>query len=57
VLKDGHVSEVGTHAELLEQNGIYAELWNGMCSTSPARREDLTLLCPCSPRTFVGPGY
>ncbi|PYH91537.1 P-loop containing nucleoside triphosphate hydrolase protein [Aspergillus ellipticus CBS 707.79] len=28
VLKEGHVAEKGSHRELLEQNGIYAELWN-----------------------------
>lgn len=29
VLKEGHVAEKGSHRDLLEQNGIYAELWNG----------------------------
>jgi ATP-binding cassette subfamily B (MDR/TAP) protein 7 len=29
VLKDGRVAEMGSHRELLDQNGIYAELWNG----------------------------
>ncbi|RJE20657.1 hypothetical protein PHISCL_07000 [Aspergillus sclerotialis] len=28
VLKDGQVAESGSHRELLESNGIYAELWN-----------------------------
>jgi ABC-type multidrug transport system fused ATPase/permease subunit len=28
VLKDGVVSEEGTHDELLEINGLYAEMWN-----------------------------
>ncbi|KAF9885177.1 Iron-sulfur clusters transporter atm1, mitochondrial [Aspergillus nanangensis] len=28
VLKDGHVEEMGSHRELLDRNGIYAELWN-----------------------------
>ena len=29
VLKDGRVAESGKHAQLLVENGIYAELWNG----------------------------
>ncbi|OJJ98033.1 hypothetical protein ASPACDRAFT_80144 [Aspergillus aculeatus ATCC 16872] len=28
VLKEGRVVEIGSHRELLEQNGIYSELWN-----------------------------
>ncbi|KAF7155166.1 hypothetical protein CNMCM5623_006593 [Aspergillus felis] len=28
VLKDGRVAEMGSHRELLDQNGIYAELWS-----------------------------
>jgi ATP-binding cassette, subfamily B, bacterial len=28
VLDDGKITEDGTHAELLEQNGLYASLWN-----------------------------
>jgi ATP-binding cassette subfamily B (MDR/TAP) protein 7 len=28
VLNDGEVAESGTHAELLEKNGIYAKLWS-----------------------------
>ncbi len=28
VLKDGVVAEQGTHEELLELNGTYAEMWN-----------------------------
>ncbi|KAL4763053.1 ATP-binding cassette Fe/S cluster precursor transporter ATM1 [Aspergillus foveolatus] len=28
VLKDGQVAELGSHRELLELDGIYAELWN-----------------------------
>ncbi|CAG8343561.1 unnamed protein product [Penicillium nalgiovense] len=28
VLKEGHVAEMGSHRELLEHDGIYAELWN-----------------------------
>lgn len=29
VLKDGKVAESGSHRELVEKNGVYAELWNG----------------------------
>ncbi|KEY73761.1 hypothetical protein S7711_03070 [Stachybotrys chartarum IBT 7711] len=28
VLKDGGVAEMGTHRELIDQNGVYAELWS-----------------------------
>ncbi|KAJ5779749.1 ABC transporter integral membrane type 1 [Penicillium paradoxum] len=28
VLKEGHVAEMGSHRELLDRDGIYAELWN-----------------------------
>ncbi|KAJ5082922.1 hypothetical protein N7532_011965 [Penicillium argentinense] len=28
VLKDGQVAEIGSHRELLELEGVYAELWN-----------------------------
>ena len=28
VLDKGHIAEQGTHAELLEQNGLYAKLWS-----------------------------
>lgn len=36
VLQDGHVVESGTHAQLLEMKGVYAELWHGECSSSPS---------------------
>ena len=28
VLKDGVVNEQGTHEELLEKDGLYADMWN-----------------------------
>jgi ABC transporter ATM len=34
VLKDGMVAERGNHSELLEQSGVYAELWNGKLARS-----------------------
>lgn len=40
VLKDGHVVESGTHAQLLEMKGVYAELWHGECSFVPFISED-----------------
>jgi ABC transporter ATM len=33
VLKDGEVAEMGSHRELLDLEGVYAELWNGKYST------------------------
>lgn len=33
VLKDGQVVETGSHRELLDLEGVYAELWNGECAT------------------------
>lgn len=36
VLKDGHVAEQGSHRELLEENGIYAQLWHGMETNWPS---------------------
>ena len=32
VIKDGKVNSSGTHAELLKQNGLYAEMWNAHIS-------------------------
>lgn len=41
VLKDGRVAEIGSHRELLELGGIYAELWNGELGL-PADTMELT---------------
>ena len=32
VLNDGSVAESGTHSQLMDENGIYSELWNGSSS-------------------------
>ena len=34
VLKDGVVAEEGTHDELLELNGVYADMWNMQLNSS-----------------------
>ena len=34
VMKDGDIVEQGTHEELLEQNGFYAELYNSQFAKS-----------------------
>ena len=38
VLKEGVVAEQGTHEELLEKNGLYAEMWNMQLSSSATSR-------------------
>lgn len=32
VLREGHVAEKGTHKELIDQGGLYSELWSGKLS-------------------------
>ena len=36
VMKDGDIVETGNHNELLEQNGVYAELWNSQFTEGAA---------------------
>jgi ATP-binding cassette subfamily B (MDR/TAP) protein 1 len=36
VINDGKVVEIGKHHELLELNGLYAELWNKQVGVTPA---------------------
>jgi ABC-type multidrug transport system fused ATPase/permease subunit len=38
VLDDGWLLELGTHAELLEHDGLYAHLWRLQASEHPAER-------------------
>jgi len=42
VLKDGVVAEEGTHDELLEKNGVYAEMWNMQLNSTSDSRVSLT---------------
>lgn len=46
VLKDGTVAEQGTHDELLEGNGLYADMWNKQLhsGSNSASRDDLNLI-------------
>ncbi len=34
VIKDGHISETGSHPELLEHKGLYSQYWNTQQTTS-----------------------
>jgi ABC-type multidrug transport system fused ATPase/permease subunit len=43
VLKDGIVSEQGTHDELLELKGTYAEMWNMQLHSTSAAGSQLSL--------------
>ena len=40
VLKDGHVAEMGSHRDLIDRAGVYAELWSGKSSLNAARLRD-----------------
>ena len=44
VLKDGKVEEQGTHEQLLELNGVYAEMWNMQLHSTSARASQASLL-------------
>lgn len=46
VLKDGEVAEAGSHRELLELDGVYAELWNG--KTPPTLATNILLISQIS---------
>lgn len=48
VLKEGHVAEMGTHRELIDRNGVYAELWSGRSLTYSL---PFVSLAPHLPRT------
>lgn len=44
VLKDGVVAEQGTHDELLEKNGLYAEMWTMQLHSNTGSQVSLTAL-------------
>ncbi len=39
VLKDGGIAERGTHAELIESNGLYASMWNRQREATQAEEQ------------------
>ncbi|MCK8781658.1 ABC transporter ATP-binding protein/permease [Rhizobium sp. NTR19] len=39
VLRDGHIAERGTHASLLDQNGLYASMWNRQREATQAEEQ------------------
>jgi len=43
VLKDGMVYEQGTHEELVEKGGLYAEMWNMQLSSTKTSEASLGL--------------
>jgi ATP-binding cassette, subfamily B, heavy metal transporter len=44
VLKDGVVAEQGTHDQLMEKNGIYAEMWAMQLHSTAGSQASLTAL-------------
>ena len=43
VLKDGKIAEEGTHNQLLEKNGVYAEMWNMQLHTTTTSNSQANL--------------
>lgn len=50
VLKEGQVAELGSHRELLDTDGIYAELWNGKLGPNRASFSAGQRMLTCSPQ-------
>jgi ABC-type multidrug transport system fused ATPase/permease subunit len=44
VLKEGVVAEEGTHDELLEQKGLYAEMWNMQLHSNASSQESVAAI-------------
>ena len=44
VLKDGMVAEQGTHDDLLDKDGIYAEMWNKQLHSTSISASQIDLL-------------
>lgn len=56
VLKDGSVAEMGTHRELIDRQGVYADLWSGLfplCLFSPHHEHHADKLIYQQPRRLA----